>query len=98
MSEKRTKADKAQRQADQLEKKASRRPAQTQKETDPRRTSAKPLRPNKAAFLGGITFSSSAVHSKSCLATGLSGRPPSPKMTWSRSCKDSIRSAALHRR
>ena len=31
MSEKRTKADKAQRQADQLEKKASRRPAQTRK-------------------------------------------------------------------
>jgi len=31
VSEKRTKADKAQRQADQLEKKASRRPAQTRK-------------------------------------------------------------------
>ena len=31
MSEKRTKSDKAQRQADQLEKKASRRPAQNQK-------------------------------------------------------------------
>ena len=31
MSEKRTKTDKAQRQADRLEKKASRRPAQTRK-------------------------------------------------------------------
>jgi len=31
VSEKRTKADKAQRQADQLEKKTSRRPAQTRK-------------------------------------------------------------------
>jgi hypothetical protein len=31
VSEKRTKVDKAQRQADQLEKKASRRPAQTRK-------------------------------------------------------------------
>ena len=31
VSEKRTKADKAQRQADQLEKKESRRPAQTRK-------------------------------------------------------------------
>jgi len=31
VSEKRTKADKAERQADQLEKKASRRPAQTRK-------------------------------------------------------------------
>jgi len=37
MSEKRTKADKAQRQTDRLENKESRRPAQNRKkETDPR--------------------------------------------------------------
>jgi len=36
MSEKRTKSDKAQRQADQLEKKASRRPVQNQKKKPPR--------------------------------------------------------------
>jgi hypothetical protein len=36
MSKKRTKADRAQRQADQLEKKASRRPAQNRKEKAPR--------------------------------------------------------------
>jgi hypothetical protein len=37
MSEKRTKADKAQRQADQLEKKSSHRPAQNQKKKPPER-------------------------------------------------------------
>lgn len=37
MSEKRTKSDKAQRQADQLEKKDSRRPAQNQKEQTTRK-------------------------------------------------------------
>jgi hypothetical protein len=37
MSEKRTKADKAQRQADQLEKKTFRRPAQNQKKKKPSR-------------------------------------------------------------
>jgi len=36
MSKKRTKADRAQRQADQLEKKASRRPVQNRKEKAPR--------------------------------------------------------------
>jgi hypothetical protein len=36
MSEKRTKADKAQRQADQLEKKTFRRPAKNQKKKTPR--------------------------------------------------------------
>jgi hypothetical protein len=36
MAKKRTKADRAQRQADQLEKKASRRPPQNQKEEAPR--------------------------------------------------------------
>jgi len=36
MSEKRRKSDKAQRQADQLEKKADRRPAQNQEKKPPR--------------------------------------------------------------
>jgi len=43
MSEKRTKADKAQRQTDQLEKKASRRPAQTRKKK-PTREGLQPRR------------------------------------------------------
>jgi hypothetical protein len=42
MSKKRTKADKALRQADELEKKLSRRPAQSRKKK-PREDSARPL-------------------------------------------------------
>jgi len=44
MAKKRTKADKAQRQANQLEKRADTRPEQTPKGPNPARTSAKPLR------------------------------------------------------
>jgi hypothetical protein len=43
MSEKRTKTYKAQRQADQLEKNSSHRPAQNQKKKPPERPSAKSL-------------------------------------------------------
>jgi len=42
VSEKRTKTDKAQRQADQLEKKASRRPAQTRKKKPTREDFSQP--------------------------------------------------------
>ena len=50
MSEKRTKADKAQRQTDQLEKKASRRPAQTRKKK-PRLAQPEPApKPDKIHF------------------------------------------------
>jgi hypothetical protein len=41
MAKKRTKVDKAQRQADQLEKKASRRPPQNQKKKAPGENSTK---------------------------------------------------------
>jgi hypothetical protein len=44
MSEKRTKADKAQRQADQLEKKTFRRPAKNQKKKTPREDMNKTVR------------------------------------------------------
>jgi hypothetical protein len=43
MSEKRTKADKAQRQADQLDKKARHPAGKKKKKKTPARTSAKPL-------------------------------------------------------
>jgi len=43
MAKKRTKADKAQRQANQLEKRADTRPEQTPKKRNPARTSAKAL-------------------------------------------------------
>ncbi len=93
MSEKRTKADKAQRQTDQLEKKASRRPAQT------RRTSAAPLwvlavLKRDHVFVG--RFSSSAIHSNSSLTSGLSGKPLAVSTAFASSGVSLVKCGALY--
>src|SRR2546428_12502958 len=100
MSEKRTKADKAQRQTDRLENKESRRPAQNrQKRNRPGRTSARLLwvvavLRRDHAFVG--RFSSSAIHSNSSLTTGLSGKALAVSMAFASSGVSLVKCGALY--